>query len=104
MLSQNLPKSSSDATLQAIADQYGISLGKASLIHTLTASNPLLSEEGLAALSINELNLLLAAQENPQQSDIQSVSTASDKRPISGRIRRWKPRWPMRGFPKARSR
>ena len=79
VLSQNLPKSSSDTTLQTIADRYGISLGKAALIHTLTAGDPLLSEEGLAALSINELNLLLAAQENPQQSDIQSAGTASDK-------------------------
>ncbi len=79
VLSQNLPKTASDDTLQAMADKYGISMGKASLIQTLTTANPLLSEEGLAALSINELNLLLEAQDNTQQDAIQSVGTASDK-------------------------
>lgn len=44
--------------LEAIAAQYGISLGKAQLISRLTEQNKLQSVETLAAMSIHELNLL----------------------------------------------
>ena len=101
VLSQNLPKTASDDTLQAMADKYGISMGKASLIQTLTTANPLLSEEGLAKRCPSiELNLLLEAQDNTQQDAIQSVGTASDKAYIGGKRRRFRRPFPMPGWRK----
>lgn len=49
---------SSDAQLQQKADEYGISLGKASLIQSLVDNSSTLNFESLVGLSINELNLL----------------------------------------------
>ena len=77
VLSQNISK---NKQLQELANQYQISLGKAALIQTLTQANPLYSIEEMAKLSINELNLLLESQGNPQQNNqIQSTGSASDK-------------------------
>ena len=63
--------------LQAKADQYGITLGKASLIQSLVDQNSLLTFEELAGLSVNELNLLAS---NPQYetANLTSTGTASD--------------------------
>ena len=79
VLSQNIQTSSTDAAVTEIADKYGISLGKASLVHTLISSNPLLPESELARLSINELNLLLESQGSAAQSGIAAVGNASEQ-------------------------
>ncbi len=49
---------SADSTLQAKADQYGISLGKATLIQSLVDQSTHLTFEELVGLTVNELNLL----------------------------------------------
>lgn len=55
VLSQNIQTSNTDAAVTEIANKYGISLGKASLVHTLITTNPLLPESELAGLSITSL-------------------------------------------------
>lgn len=47
-----------DDELQKLADQYGITLGKAQLIRQITAQNSRYSFGDLVSLSINELNLI----------------------------------------------
>lgn len=79
VLSQSISSSDTDAAAAEIANKYGISLGKATLVHTLTTANPLLPENELAALSINELNLLLESQGSASQSGIASVGNASEQ-------------------------
>lgn len=49
------------AELTALADQAGVSLGKAQLASSIAKSNALYSADELAKLSINELNLLKEA-------------------------------------------
>lgn len=77
VLSQEATK---DEALQALAAQYGISVGKAQLIKQLLAAQPALAAkvtfEELATLSINELGLLLKEVENPP---ISVSGDASDK-------------------------
>lgn len=51
-----------DSTLQALADQYGISVGKASLIQEILKNNPRMQFSSLAGLTINELNLLASSR------------------------------------------
>ena len=64
--------------LAALAQQNGITKGKAQLIQAVLAEYPLHTFEELAGLSINELNLLLHAQ--PEVSaQVEAVGTASDK-------------------------
>lgn len=67
-----------DAELLELADTYGITAGKAELIRRLAAQNTLYTVEELAALSINELNLLSESGSN-QLDSVSSVGTASDK-------------------------
>ncbi|HIZ93523.1 MAG TPA: PepSY domain-containing protein [Candidatus Flavonifractor avicola] len=84
ILSQTLSGSS---TLQQKADEYGISLGKATLIQSLVDGSSHLTFESLVGLSINELNLLVnstAVQEESggqstgeTNSSLHSVGTAS---------------------------
>lgn len=50
-----------DSTLQAKADQYGISLGKAVLIQALVEQSDHLKFEDLTGLTVNELNLLASS-------------------------------------------
>ncbi len=65
ILSQTLD--GSDASLQSLAETYGISEGKASLIQSIVdASGGVQSFEGLVGLSINELNLLSSSMVVPQ--------------------------------------
>lgn len=47
-----------DANLQKLADQYGITIGKAKLIDQITKQNSLYSFEKLVPLTINELNII----------------------------------------------
>ena len=67
----------SDTALQQKADEYGITLGKATLIQSMVDQNPQLLFEDLAGLTVNELNLLAANNKNTP-SQIVSTGTASD--------------------------
>lgn len=66
-----------DEDLRSLAQQYGISAGKASLIQQLTRQDPSLSLDDLAGMNINDLSLL-ALSKDP---DIQNTlsGTVSDK-------------------------
>ena len=75
VLSQTL---SHDAELQKMADEYGITLGKAQRIQQITQKNSLYTFASLVPLSINELNLLIASND-VQLDNVQSTGTASDK-------------------------
>ena len=67
----------SDTALQQKADEYGITLGKATLIQSMVDQNPQLLFEDLAGLTVNELNLLAANNKNTP-SQVVSTGTASD--------------------------
>lgn len=75
VLGQTLAK---DDALQKQADQYGITPGKAQLIQEILNTSTRHTFDELAALSINELNLLIApaVQEIAQ---VSSLGNASDK-------------------------
>ena len=77
ILSQTL---SGDSALQQKADEYGISLGKATLIQSLVDSSNHLTFESLVGLSINELNLLAnsTAVQTPDSAGGQTSTTASN--------------------------
>ena len=66
-----------DQTKQ-LADKYGITQGKAALVADILNQRPMLSEAEVAALSINDLNLL-AENQNVDLGNISSNGTASDK-------------------------
>ena len=72
VVSQNI-NSGDDKT--ALAEQYGISVGKLELIEKLIAKNNLYTYEGLKDLSINELNLLLG----DTTENVNTSGSASDK-------------------------
>ncbi len=75
VLSQTL---SHDDEVNELAAAYGVSEGKAGLIKKLMAQNPLRTFEGLAALSINELNLLGASGAAALE-QVEAIGSASDK-------------------------
>ncbi len=75
VLSQTL---NPDSQLQTLADEYGITLGKAQLIQQLISQNTRYTFDELASLSINELNLL-SESGNLHLENIESVGVASDK-------------------------
>lgn len=62
----------------ALAEQYGITQGKAQLILQIAAQNPNYTADDLVALSINELNLLRQASSQTGQ-QLAATGTASDK-------------------------
>jgi len=68
---------SADAKSNTLAEQYGISAGKAALIEQLLAIDPTRNAEELAGLTINALNLLL---ETPivESVEISRTGTASE--------------------------
>lgn len=68
-----------DSELRKLADTYGITVGKAQLVQQIMALSPLYTFEGLAGLSINELNLLLESHSAAEENPISSVGSASDK-------------------------
>ena len=74
VLSQTVVKDSDAWTL---ADEYGITAGKAQLVNEIIAGNPVHTFDELANLSINELNLLTAAP--TVTTTAESVGQASDK-------------------------
>jgi len=67
-----------DEMLQALADQYDISLGKAALIAEVTAQDPTLRFEDLAPLAINEIALITASR-NISSDTVKQTGTASDQ-------------------------
>ena len=63
-----------DNRIKELAKNYNITLGKATLIDLLIKENCLLKFEELARLSINDINLLIAAQ----HTEIQEISAKGD--------------------------
>lgn len=74
VLSQTVVK---DSGVQTLADEYGITAGKAQLVNEIVAGNPTRTFEELAPLSINELNLLSTG--TTVTTTAESVGQASDK-------------------------
>lgn len=75
VLSQTI---AANTELQSLAEQYGISSGKAALIQTILEQNPLQTFESLAGLTVNELNLLIGSK-TTELPNVTSTGTASDK-------------------------
>ena len=71
-----------DTELAALAEQYGISLGKAALIMELVEMDPNLTEEALAPMSIHEISLIAASRHLPSDT-LTQTGTASEKAYIS---------------------
>lgn len=67
-----------DEALAALAEQYGISLGKAALIQEVTAQDPTLKLSDLAPLSVNEIALIAQSRQLQSQS-VTQTGAASDK-------------------------
>ena len=74
VLSQNV--SSADDKLVKLADEYGITVGKAALIQEIVKNSKTHTFEQLAGLTINELNLI---SENSKLDNIKSEGKASAK-------------------------
>lgn len=72
-----------NSEVQALADEYQISLGKAAYILELAAGNPSLDISKLTGMSIQELNALknggTAAPEQPQQDNTTSSAPSSSE-------------------------
>ena len=75
VLSQNI---TADDELNTLAQQYGITAGKARLVQQIAAQNTMHTFEELAPLSINELNLL-SSSGGAALDNVSSVGSASDK-------------------------
>lgn len=75
VLSQTITESSS---LQQLADQYGITLGKAQLIQEILDSTTEHTFEELVPLSINELNLIIGTA-GAETEKVYATGNASDK-------------------------
>lgn len=67
-----------DEALAALAEEYGISLGKAALIQEVTAQDPTLKLSDLAPLSVNEIALIAQSRQLQSQS-VTQTGAASDK-------------------------
>lgn len=67
-----------DSALTALAQQYGISVGKAALIQEVVAQDATLTFESLAPLSVNEIALISSSKNLPTDTVAQTGS-ASDK-------------------------
>lgn len=65
--------------LRKLANEYGITVGKAQLINQILTMNPLYTFDKLSGLTINELNLLM---KNQKMSEVTSTGHASDKKYI----------------------
>lgn len=64
VISQTLAE---DAELKTLAEQYGISLGKAALVDMVVKQDPTLTFADIAPLSINDIYLLVASQQSTLQ-------------------------------------
>ncbi len=81
ILSQTLSETSNKekkSEIDALAQKYHISTGKAKLILEVVANNPLLTVEDLVDLSINEINILTQGKES-SLSSIEKQGNASTK-------------------------
>lgn len=76
VLSQVVPID--DEALRKLAEENGISLGKASLIQKIIEKNPALEFEELAKMPINDLNLL-SESKNASLDNVSVSGNASDK-------------------------
>ncbi len=76
VLSQVVPID--DEALRKLAEENGISLGKASLIQKIIEKNPALKFEELAKMPINDLNLL-SESKNASLDNVSVSGNASDK-------------------------
>ena len=65
-----------DSDIQKLAEQYGITVGKAKLIRQITQQNALYSFEALVPLTINELNLI-SESGGTKLENVESIGTAS---------------------------
>ena len=65
-----------DAQLQKLAEQYGITLGKAKLIEQITTQNTFYAFGDLVSLTVNELNLI-SESGTTKLENIDSIGTAS---------------------------
>ena len=65
-----------DAELEKLAEQYGITVGKAKLIDQITTQNTLYTFADLVPLTINELNLI-SESGGTKLENIESIGTAS---------------------------
>ncbi len=75
VLSQTLEE---DKELEALAETYGISMGKASMIRQIMAKDSWLTAADLAGLTINELNLLSSSHQIQLDSISSTGSASSD--------------------------
>ncbi|MGL4791097.1 MAG: PepSY domain-containing protein, partial [Anaerotignaceae bacterium] len=67
---------SEDKQLTPLAEEYGISLGKAALVDLLVQQDVTLDFASIAKLSINDINLLIASK-TTYNDDIESIGSAS---------------------------
>lgn len=67
-----------DANIQALAEKYGISEGKAQFVYEIVNANPRYTVDELAALSVNELNLISQSSQT-SLNNVTSAGTASEK-------------------------
>lgn len=74
VISQTL---TSNSDLEKLANEYGITVGKAELINKILAANPMYTFEDLVGLSTTDLNLLATSNKNNVQ-DITTSGTASE--------------------------
>lgn len=65
-----------DSEINALAEQYGITTGKAKLIRQITQQNTFYTFEDLVPLSINQLNLI-AESGGMKLENVESIGTAS---------------------------
>lgn len=65
-----------DSEIRALADRYGITVGKARLILQITAQNSFYTFENLVPLTINELNLI-SESGSTKLENVTSIGTAS---------------------------
>lgn len=65
-----------DSEIQKLAEQYGITVGKAKLIKQITQQNTFYTFEDLVPLTINELNLI-SESGGTKLENIESIGTAS---------------------------
>lgn len=70
--------SAEDTQLAALAEQYGISMGKAALIQEVITQVPTLTFESLAPMTINEI-ALIASSRNVAGGTVSQSGAASDK-------------------------
>ncbi len=75
VLSQTV--SAHDTSLEALAKQYGISVGKAALIQEVVAQDETLAYESLVPMTINEIALIASSRDLKAENVVQSGTASS---------------------------